>query len=276
MQVLIATTKKDHSAGAIAEGLTRQGVDVDTIYYESLPELSQQELSTYSYFVLRDPCNAGKDMSHRFWALFKLIGSKKVLDYSTLTEHPEFEDKLYQHRVLCTRVPMLRFWNLPSVEFAEFDYPVVAKKRISSRGKGVFILNSKAELEEFFRSREIKDFFFEEHFPVQKDVRAVAIGGKIIGGVERSVHEKPREGFTGIGVKVTGIHKLSQYEKSIVQTCVDELKTDFCGVDILHGKNKEIKVLECNLSPQFVASEEALKAGIPSLLAEFIVMEAKR
>ncbi len=270
MRVLIATTSKDNSAKAIAKRLAEKNMEAVIAHYGKLPA------GDFDYYVLRDPYNEGKDLSLAFRKLFEKIGSDKVLDYKAITTFPEFEDKLFQHRLLSTKVPMLRFWSLPGLEYADFSYPIVVKKRISSRGKEIFLIRSKAELEAFFHTRELEDYFFEEFYPAKKDIRVILIGGRVIGAVNRVVRQKPNQGFSGMGVKVREVHQTNQAEAEIAKRCVLELGADFCGVDMLLGEDGQVKVLECNLSPQFISSEKLLKSDIAGHLASFILSKVRK
>lgn len=270
MNLLIVTTKKDFSCRRIIEEAEKKKIDVTKILYEDLSAYNL-EIDKFNFCILRDPYNTGVDFSDRLRELLALFKKKQVLDYDTYKEHPSYEDKLFQHNLFGEKIPMPKFYHLSSADKIEINsFPVIAKKRISSRGKGIYIFNTKDEIEMFFNKNSISDYVFEEYIDIGKDIRIIIIGDEIIGAVERSLRIKKRGEYNGIGVRVLGKYNLPEEIKRKSVQVAKMIKCDLCGIDFAIDKKGKEYFVECNISPQFNSAERVLGINIAEKLVDFI------
>jgi len=275
MKVCMATTKKDISAHRIETELKQKGLTVVKYLYEKLSEEQNISLPEFDFYILRDPFNTSRDYSAAF-NLLKQIAGKKLLDYRVLIEHPNYEDKLYQFKLFSQHIPVVKCWYCPrEIYLSNIPLPVIAKKRISSRGRHVFLLKTREELKKFANYFNLNDYIFQPFLELDMDIRIFVVNNQPVISVERKVRFKNKHGFTNIGVKVTGLIQATEKEKNIAVKAAKIYGADFCGIDIAKLKHGGSLMLECNISPQFVATESATKENIAERLASFIVHKLK-
>jgi len=277
MKILIVTTRSDRSFGRIVEEGEKRGISVDVFFYEKLRIHEIDNFAAgYDFCILRDPYNTGRDFSVYLRHIMSLFKPSIVLDYGTYAEHPFYEDKLYQHMLFSRhiRMPKLYHYNIPEMVNIR-DFPVVVKRRISSRGKGVYVIQSTDELKRFVLEHEIHEFIFTDYIEIKADIRVFVLGGKVICSVERRRRFKNRDGYRGVGVKVTHAYNIPSRIRLDALKAAELIKTDFCGVDFLIDIEGRHYMLECNISPQFIASERATGINIASMLIDFITSKIK-
>jgi len=166
-------------------------------------------------------------------------------------------------------MPMFRYFT--KIDQIDITLPAIVKKRISSRGKEIYLLDSAKEVEEFARERNLSDYFFEEYMNVKKDIRIIVINGNVIGAVERRRRIKISGNYRSIGVKVVKGYNPQEemIEKAILVSRI--IKSDFCGIDFAIDEKKRLYLLECNISPQFVSFERILNLNVAEKLIDFIL-----
>lgn len=69
----------------------------------------------------------------------------------------------------------------------EFGYPLVAKEIKNSMGRGVFLIKNRQELEEYIDKNSI--LYIQEKLPIDRDLRIVYVGNKVIGAYWRIAKE---------------------------------------------------------------------------------------
>ena len=65
----------------------------------------------------------------------------------------------------------------------QFDYPFVAKEVKSSRGDGVHLITCPSEFSEY--CRKVDMLYVQEYLPIDRDLRLVVIGQRVVGGYWR-------------------------------------------------------------------------------------------
>jgi len=71
-----------------------------------------------------------------------------------------------------------------------FDLPFVAKELKNSMGRGVFLIDSRAEFDAFCARQEV--LYCQEYLPIERDLRLVLIGERVVAGYWR---QAPEGGF---------------------------------------------------------------------------------
>ena len=76
--------------------------------------------------------------------------------------------------------------NIEVIE-QEFGYPLVAKEIKNSMGRGVFLIKNRQELKSYIDNNSI--LYIQEKLPIDRDLRIVYVGNKVIGGYWRIAKE---------------------------------------------------------------------------------------
>jgi len=279
MRLLIITTREDKSFKRIVEEARKKGIDVSVFFYERLTKdkLRKIIMERWDFSILRDPYNSGNNFSKYMLFLSKKLNDK-IMDKDAILKFPYYEDKLFQYKFFKDIVKMLKTWfflSLKSRNIKKLEFPVVVKKRISSRSKDVFLIRSYNEFFKFFKKRKIKDYIVSEYIDVYKDLRIVFLNNRIISCVEREVRMSKKQGFLKLGVRVKKNSIILRKLREMVFKITKKLKCDFCGIDFLIDKKGKIYLVECNLSPQFIKTEKKSKKNIALELIKFIEKKVK-
>lgn len=267
MNLLIVTTEKDRSCNRIIEEAEKRSIHTEKILYS---ELDPDRLKKFDFCIPRFPYPGGEDFSEELKKLLTIFKNEQMLDCRTYKRYPDYEDKLFQHR-LFKDVQMPKFWYFNRVGELNVQFPALAKRRISGKCRDLFILNTKQDLMKFLKEREISEYIFEEVLDIEKDIRVIVLGDKIVGAVERSVRVKDRQGFKSFGVKIAKSYEPSEHIKEKALEISKRIGADFCGIDFVIDKNGKMYLIECNLTPEFVSSERVLDANIAGKLMDFVL-----
>lgn len=280
LKLLTIAGKADKSADRIVDEAKKKKIEALKIIYDDLPNSRLEELRKFNFCILRDAYQIGA----RFPSYLKTIASffrkSHFFNNKMYEKHPFYEgeqynspqDKLFQHLLFKDSIDMLNFWHHDSVKKVHVEsFPIVVKKRIGERGKEVFILNTKKEVEKFFRRRNINDYFFEEYLDIKKDVRALVLNHKFIGAVERRIRFKDNQGYMGVGVKVIDKYDLPEnvIKKSILASKI--IGSNLCGLDFGMDRNNKYYMLESNISPWFNGFERVLGINVAEKILDFIL-----
>ena len=267
MKLLIITTYKDLSCHRIIEEAELKGIEtVKLEYHDADPDSLKSD-----FCILRHPRGFEEEFPGFMKKMVSVLRSNQLLDYSTFKNHPEYEDKIYQHKLYGKIAKMPRHWSFSSVEEARLDFPVIAKKRFSGKCRHVFILDSEEEMKKLFAGEDITEYIFEEYLKFEKDVRVVVLNRQVIGAVERSINvKKKRNGFMGIGVRVKERYKMSEEMEELAVKIAETSGADFCGIDFA-VMNGVFYLIECNLMPEFATSEPAIETNVAEKLVDFIL-----
>lgn len=279
MKLLLITTQEDRSRDRIVEEARRKGLEVSLQYYEDLKgrDLMPGEYQGFDFSILRDPYNTGVDLSEIMKNILGFLKKERVLDHKVYENHPDYEDKLYQHGLFKDVMEMPRFWFFDNPEKVNIDsFPVIVKKRVSSRGRGIYIINSREDLERFLKENDISKYFIEEYLRIEKDVRVLLIGHEIVGAVERKFRIKDNLGYQGVGVKVIDRFEVPEDTAREIVEVSKAMGSEFCGIDFIIDDKGKTYLLECNVSPQFVAFERVSGVNAAGKLMDYIIDSCKK
>jgi len=256
MALYIFTTSKDFSVELIREEATKQSLDCFVYFYADLvfkrnilvyKDKQSIQIGRKDRIILRDPYQEG-NFSLLLKKILKKFKGNILLDSQCLTSYPSYEDKLFQAKFfrknkIC--IPKTCYGKQIS---KISSFPIIVKKRISSRGKGNILLKNSKELNEFLNFRDIRQYIAQEYQKAETDYRILILKEKVLGIVNRKVKFKRDK---SIKVKVQkGLNKLpSQVTKDALKIS-KKLGADFVGIDVLLSQGKYY-FLEANLSPQF-------------------------
>ncbi len=156
------------------------------------------------------------------------------------------------------------------------QFPLIVKESFGSMGKGIYKVNDKSELISVMEKVKLKPHLFQEFIPYKTgvDVRVIVIGGKAVASMERS-NENDFRSNVAVGGKGRAI-KLSKDFKRVAESCAKILGLDYCGVDLLYGKNNEPIVCEVNSNAFFGGIENTAKVNVAKTYAEYIIKTIKK
>lgn len=267
MRLYIFTTSKDFSAELVREEAIKQSVDCFIYFYADLSFKKNVLFSKdkkiiliekKDKIILRDPYQKG-NFSLLLRKFLKKFKENVLLDKKCLIAYPSYEDKLFQ----------AKFFKKDGVCFPKTCYgkqiskisnfPVVVKKRISSRGKGIFLLMEDKDLDSFLELSNPKNYIAQDYMKAERDYRIVILKGKVLGIVSREVKFKKDK---SIKVKVQkGLNKLPGQVTKDALNISKSLGADFVGVDVILARGKYY-FLEANLSPQFKGFSRATGVNV--------------
>jgi RimK family alpha-L-glutamate ligase len=143
-------------------------------------------------------------------------------------------------------------------------------------GKGVYKANNLDELLSVMEEVKLKPHLFQEYIPYKTgvDVRVIVIGGKAVACMERINKEDFRSNVArgGMGEKI----ELSNEFKAVAESCTKILGLDYCGVDLLYGKDGEPIVCEVNSNAFIGGIEQVTGVNVARLYVEHVIREIKK
>lgn len=158
----------------------------------------------------------------------------------------------------------------------QLSFPLIIKESFGSMGKGVYKANNLDELLSVMEKVKLKPHLFQEYVPYKTgvDVRVIVIGGKAVASMERVNEGDFRSNVArgGCGKQV----ELSDEFKSVAETCAKILNLDYCGVDLLYGKDNKPVLCEVNSNAFVGGIEKATGVNVSKLYAEYIIKTIKK
>lgn len=153
----------------------------------------------------------------------------------------------------------------------KLGFPLVVKKSYGSFGEGVRLAKNFEELLQIAR-----EFLFVPHFYQRfvaesfgTDIRVMVIGGKAVAWMQRSA----KSGEFRSNIELGGEGKKTELPQGYRQTAekvAQVLGLDYCGVDLLQGKEGAI-VCEVNSNAFFEGLEQTTGINVAKAYAEHIL-----
>lgn len=149
-------------------------------------------------------------------------------------------------------------------------YPLIVKSCYGSRGTGVSLVENREQL--LLKMNELKTLphLFQKFIPESrgKDLRVIVIGGKVLGGMLRLSNGDFRSNVA-LGGKAL-VYPVSSKVEELCLKCASVLGLDYCGIDILLGKDDTPYVCEVNSNAFFYGFERATGINVAKAYAEYI------
>ena len=154
----------------------------------------------------------------------------------------------------------------------ELGYPIIIKECYGSLGKGVYMARNREELTELMQRLKMRPHLLQEAVQTSmgKDVRVIVIGGKAVAAMVRRSDSDFRSNVE-LGGKASA-HELTEEEKTLAERVANILQLDYCGIDLLFGKDGPI-VCEVNSNAFFGGMEQATGVNVAGLYADWICKE---
>lgn len=131
---------------------------------------------------------------------------------------------------------------------SQVSFPVVVKPVRSSRGRGIEKLDAKRQALAFFREHPT-DFFMQEFFPLESDLRIFVVNGKALGGIRRYVIPGDFRTNCSLGSCAETIVVTPAIRRTALKAA-KAVGYEVAGVDLFEHGGK-LYVLEVNPAPQW-------------------------
>jgi len=283
MKLYIFTTNKDLSAPIISDEAKNQKLVTEILLYENL-KISEGQLTNSGSIltflnddkiIIRWPWDAD-DTSIEYNSIVKYLCEKFqeniCLDFDCLDKFsPNYEDKYFQSQVFEKLDVSTPKTVLGNVELAkkEVGFPMVMKKRLSSRSKGNFLIENNEQLDEKTKSSDLDKYIFQRYTPAEQDLRVLVLEDNVLGCVSRHMHVRDENRLS-----VKGMDKVEQIDERIKRDAMkirDYLGADLVGFDVLVNKKNDYFFIEANLSPQFGSFMQTTKINVANKIIEAII-----
>lgn len=150
-------------------------------------------------------------------------------------------------------------------------YPLIFKKVYGSLGKEVYLLNNRNELIEYatkfiHESYIIQDFIESSE---GRDVRIICVGGKFLSAMLRKNDKDFRSniGYGGKGYSYTPSDEFIQ----TAEKAASIIGLDYCGIDLLFGKDNKPILCEVNSNAFFEEFEKVTGVNVAANYVSYIM-----
>jgi len=216
-------------------------------------------------------------IEHFEWADVPVVNNAKAIANA--------RNKFRSLRILSSHgIPVPSTFTLGSTEFLSQAvkrtgrYPFVIKPFEGTQGRGIMLLDAHHSLSSALDAMcDLRQNYIVQPFIAEaagKDIRALVIGGKLVGAMQRKARDGEFRANIHRGGEGTLIELDAEYE-DVALEATEALKLDIAGVDILRTKNGPL-VLEVNPSPGFEGLELATGLNIAKEIINFAVSRGRR
>ncbi len=283
MNLYIFATNKDLSAPIICDEAKNQKLSAEVLFYENLKITGGRLLNLGSEttfldddkILIRWPWDAD-DTSIEYNDFVKYLCEKFqnniCLDFDCLNKFsPDYEDKYFQCQVfekLNVSTPKTVMGDIDLAK-KEIGFPMVIKKRLSSRSKGNFLIENEEQMEEKIKALELDKYIFQKYSQAEQDLRVLVLKDRVLGCVSRHMHVRD-----GNRLAVKGMDKVEKVDERIISDALkirSYLGADLVGFDVLVDKNNNYFFIEANLSPQFGSFMQTTEINVAKRIIEAIL-----
>lgn len=152
----------------------------------------------------------------------------------------------------------------------ELGLPLVAKRVYGSLGEGVYLIDTKDKLREFYKENYRGPLLFEEYIKSSKgrSLRALVIDNKVIGIIERNNPSDFRSnyGTTNFSLNYSNNKKCWDFAEKISQ----KLNIEYAGIDFLYDENGDPILCEINSNAFFEEFEKTTHINVAKLFLEMV------
>lgn len=159
---------------------------------------------------------------------------------------------------------------LKSVENA-LGFPLVAKTNYGSLGAGVTLIRDEEELFSYEKRNLTLPHFYQKFIDCGcgEDIRVLVVGGRCVCAMKRR-NERDFRSNIELGGKGEN-YPLGEELASLCEKVAQTLGLDYCGVDILAGKDGKYYVCEVNSNAFFAAAEAVCGVNVAKAYAEYMI-----
>jgi len=229
-----------------------------------------------SAFIIRSLSIQGQSDTHFFKSFinFLVLHEVRILNKNSILSM-FFQDKLsqnifYAKNGLASPRPSVFSGNSKTIINYDFNYPIIAKPKVGSHGRGIIKIDSQQDLVGFVEKEEVSQYIFQKYIKADFDIRAFVCPFGIIGAMKR----QGKKGFihnVSQGAK-TEIIELDQEAEKICLDLQKITKSDIIGVDLIFNEDdQQYYTLEADYSNQFTGFEQATKFNMARLQLDLLL-----
>lgn len=150
-------------------------------------------------------------------------------------------------------------------------YPVIVKVMESSKGLGVYKMNSRDEILDFFENSEhtAKDCMIQECVDFRGDIRIFVVGNRVLGAMRREPQEGQWKGNVAQGAKASPYPLTEELEKMALDI-VKLQNSEIIGVDVMLPKTGPV-IIETNRAPQFAGFESSTGVNVARAIVDYAI-----
>ena len=158
----------------------------------------------------------------------------------------------------------------------ELSLPLIVKEWFGSWGKQVYLCSNKEEILNIIEKTQGKQLLFQEYIEESKgkDIRINIVGEKIVASMKRVASDNSFQANISNGVKMFN-YTPTKEEQDLSLRVSKALDCDFCGVDLLFGKNGPI-VCEVNSNAHLLNIYECTKVNVAEDILNYIKQKMKK
>lgn len=172
-----------------------------------------------------------------YWQVNSLVYGLKKKIFPNISTYQLGHNKVETTRALWATFPknvpytqILSKYNIKieTIE-EEFGYPLVAKEIKNSMGRGVFLIKNRQELKTYIENNDI--LYIQEKLPIDRDLRIVYVGNKIIGAYWRVAREGEFHNNIAKGA-IYDYNNIPSKAIELVEKVASSLNINHAGFDI--------------------------------------------
>jgi len=158
----------------------------------------------------------------------------------------------------------------------KLGFPMVVKDVYGSFGAQVFMCNNFNELVDIVKKHDGRTLIFQQFISESygRDVRVQVVGGKVTSAMYRFSDGSDFRANVTNGASMKA-YEPSQEQKELAIKAAKLIGLDFCGVDILFGKNDKPIMCEVNSNAHFVNLDSCTKKDTARDIISYIINEHK-
>lgn len=154
-----------------------------------------------------------------------------------------------------------------------FGYPFVIKLTTGKQGHGVWSPKNKEELTSLVSGLSPEEtkgnrFLVQEFIEAPIRIRALVIGGKVVGAIQRPTRWRKR--FTNEAVEKKGLREIPNEVEKLAIKATKALMLDIAGVDILKTASGAYYLLEVNSAPRWEAIKKDTSLDVEGSILKFL------
>lgn len=212
--------------------------NLDITFVENITEINNSEIE---HVFLKKALRNDIDLIHE---RKKLLYSKNM--YKIIMN--KIKTKEYLECILDSKY-LLKTYNSEEVIDGKI-YPIVLKETVSSQGDGVYLINSREELDRVIECIGDSEYYLEEYGGVNTmescDYRVYTFGKELRVLIERKNSEFRSNVDKGGSVRI--LNSLEEHVMQQLNEIISKIECDYYALDML-VKDGKVKILELNTNP---------------------------
>lgn len=151
----------------------------------------------------------------------------------------------------------------------KLGYPLIVKKQMSSKGRGVMLVKNFKQLNELLKNEDLSLLFLQQYIISNFDIRILVLGSRVLGAMKRTAKKGDfRSNVAQGGTAET--YLLNKKLKKLALKAAKASGNELAGVDIMIDAKNKPYILESNRAPQFEGFEQATGINVAQEIVKYI------